>query len=104
MATFVGVVGWFLIVCGVLVLVVPLVIRIPETGAEPARQTFWVHVRDGLGLIGLGLLTLFFPVKVHVLVFAATLIVGWFIRRTRMKPGPADTGSAKPVLPFDSGN
>jgi uncharacterized membrane protein HdeD (DUF308 family) len=82
MAALTGVVGWFLIVCGVAAFVVPLVIRVPDP--EAAEKTIWGRVRDPVTLLGLGLLTLYFPLRVHVLVFVATLAGGWFIRRTRV--------------------
>jgi hypothetical protein len=84
MATFVGIVGWFLIVCGVVVFVVPLVIHVPD---PDAGRWAWGPVRDGATLIGLGLLTLYFPLEVHVWVFLAMGIAGWFIRGARIRAG-----------------
>lgn len=83
MATFVEAVGWFLIACGVATLIVPMVIRIPDPVVTSARKTIWARIRDAATLVGLGLLTLFFPVRVHVIVFVVMVIAGRVIHSIR---------------------
>jgi hypothetical protein len=50
----------------------------------------WSRVRDSATLVGLGLITLFFPLRVHVMVVFTTLAGGWFFKRSRMARSPRD--------------
>lgn len=83
MATFVEAMGWFLIVCGVATFFVPMIIRIPDPAPIPASKALWKRVRDAVTLIAFGLLTLFFPVRVHVLAFAGIVIAGRLLQGVR---------------------